>query len=215
VLVLTLGQAIAMAGPAAQQPAPARPIEPITAVLDAFRSHRLVALGEPHGNEQAHAFRLALIRDPRFATVVNDIVVESGSALHQDLMDRFIRGDSVPAADIRQAWQDTTQHLAWDTPIYEQFFRAVRELNAALPAQRRIRVLLGDPPIDWNAVKTPQDHFQWMRLRDSFPADLIHREVVAKQRRALLAQRGTMASRFRLQRTVPIDEALRRPRPQG
>jgi hypothetical protein len=31
-------------------------------------------------NEQGYAFRLALIRVPRFAATVNDIVVESGSA---------------------------------------------------------------------------------------------------------------------------------------
>ena len=36
-------------------------------------------------------FRLALIRDPRFATVVNDIVVESGSARYQETIDRFMR----------------------------------------------------------------------------------------------------------------------------
>ena len=42
---------------------------PVNAILDAFRSHRVVALGEgSHGNEQGHAFRMSLIRDPRFAT---------------------------------------------------------------------------------------------------------------------------------------------------
>jgi erythromycin esterase-like protein len=55
-------------------------IEPISGILDAFRSHQIVALGEGlHGNSQAHAFRLALIREPRFASVVNDLVVEFGS----------------------------------------------------------------------------------------------------------------------------------------
>ena len=72
-------------------PAPrAVPVEPIGAILDAFRSHAIVALGEGlHGNEQGHAFRLTLIRDPRFAVTVNDIVVECGNAKYQDLMDRF------------------------------------------------------------------------------------------------------------------------------
>jgi hypothetical protein len=45
---------------------PAVPVDAITGVLDAFRIHAVVALGEgSHGNEQAHRFRLALIRDPR------------------------------------------------------------------------------------------------------------------------------------------------------
>ena len=76
---------------------PAIPREPIAAILDAFRSHSLVALGEGrHGNEQGHDFRLSLIRDSRFPAVVNDIVVEFGSASHQAVMDRFVRGEQVP-----------------------------------------------------------------------------------------------------------------------
>src|SRR5579859_807861 len=65
---------------------PAVPVEPITAIIDAFHSHSIVAIGDDHGNEQIHAFRLSLIRDPRFAATVNDIVVEFGSARYQDLI---------------------------------------------------------------------------------------------------------------------------------
>jgi hypothetical protein len=95
---------------------PTNAIEPTTAILDAFQSHPVVALGEgTHGNEQGHTFRLALIRDPRFASTVNDIVVEFGSARYQDLMDRFVRGEDVPTALLRQVWQNTTQASAvWD-----------------------------------------------------------------------------------------------------
>ncbi len=69
-----------------------------------------MALGEgAHGTEQSHAFRLALIRSPRFTATVNDIVVECGNALHQDVMDRFTRGDDVSYDSLRAVWQDTTQ----------------------------------------------------------------------------------------------------------
>jgi len=75
---------------ATQLPAkPAIPTEPIAAIIDAFKSHNIVALGEPHGNEQAHAVRLALLRDPRFPAVVNDIVWECGNARYQGVMDRL------------------------------------------------------------------------------------------------------------------------------
>ncbi len=63
---------------------PAVPIEPITGILEMFKTHDVVALSEGnHGNEQGHAFRLALIRDPRFSAAVNDIVVEFGNAHYQ------------------------------------------------------------------------------------------------------------------------------------
>src|SRR3954452_8766589 len=71
------------------------PEEPITAIVEAFRKYPIVALGDNHGSAQAHAFRLSLVRDPRFAAVVNDIVVEFGNARYQSLMDRFIRGEDV------------------------------------------------------------------------------------------------------------------------
>jgi len=169
------------------QTKPAAPLDPIAAIIDAFRTHDIVALGEGrHNNEQGYAFRLALIRDPRFAATVNDIVVESGSAAHQDVMDRFIRGESVPDKELRLAWQDTTNADGpWDVPMYEEFFTAVRALNAPLPPARKLRVLLGDPPFDWDHA-TRDDSIRISSQRDSFAAALIQREVLSKQRRALV-----------------------------
>jgi hypothetical protein len=166
---------------------PIKPVEPVQAILDAFQSHDIVALDEGrHGNEQAHALRLQLIRHPSFAGNVNDIVVEFGSARYQDLMDRYVGGENVSTSELRHAWQDTTQHAVWDAPIFEDFFRAVRQVNQSLATARQLRVLLADPPIDWAEVKTAADHFKWLRLRDTHGAELIQRDVLAKQRKALL-----------------------------
>ena len=169
---------------------PTQPMDPIAGILDAFKTHSVVALGEgDHGNEQGHRFRLALVRDSRFPSVVNDVVVEFGNALYQPLMDRFISGEEVDHSQLRRVWQDTSQlNMVWDTPIYEEFFRAVREVNRTLPPESRIRVLLGDPPIDWDRVQTFKDVFVQMREvgdRDTHPTGVIRREVLAKDRRAL------------------------------
>jgi hypothetical protein len=188
---VALGVILAFAaGPVrAQSPAPraAVPVDPIGRILEAFQTHPLVALGEGgHGNEQTHRFRLALIRDPRFAATVNDIVVESGSARYQAVMDRFVSGEDVPYDLLQRAWQDTTQPTAtWDLPIYEEFFRAVRDVNASLRRERRIRVLLGDPPVDWNSVRTIQDLAKFGE-RNAYAIEVIRREVLDRSRRALL-----------------------------
>jgi len=64
---------VSQAGQQGAPPRPAVPVEPITAILEAFRTHDVVALGEgAHNNEQSHALRLSLLRDPRFAATVND-----------------------------------------------------------------------------------------------------------------------------------------------
>jgi hypothetical protein len=150
-----------------------------------------------------------LVRDPRFAEVVNDIVVECGNAFYQDLIDRFVRGESVPESSLRQVWQDTTQPTTvCDKPVYEALFRAVRQVNASLRPERQLRVLLGDPPIDWRHVRGEADHFRWIEMRDSFPAALIRKEVLARHRRALVVygdmhlQRKNLASNYDMSASV-------------
>lgn len=166
------------------------PLDAIATILDAFRTHAVVAIDEPHGDEQSHAFRLSLIRDPRFAAVVNDILVEFGNSRYQAVMDRFVSGERVPDGELRNVWQNTTQvHTIWDRPIYEEFFRAVRTLNATLPPDRRLRVLLGDPPIDWDAVRTEEDLRSARKSlpgRSTHPADVLIKESLGKGRRSLV-----------------------------
>jgi hypothetical protein len=129
---------------------------------------------------------MALIRDPRFVAVVNDIVVEFGNSRYQDLMDRFVDGDdNVPYAQLRHVWQDTTQpHAVWDRPIYERFFRAIRRINGSLSEERRIRIELADPPIDWSQIKTFQDLLPWLKRRPFDEAAIVEREVLAKNRKS-------------------------------
>ena len=165
----------------------ARPSEPIAGILEAFKTRQIVGIPDAHRNTATHAFLLSLIRDPRFPTVVNDIVVEFGSALHQDVADRFVRGEDVPYEALRKIWLDTTQaQPASDTPQAEETLRTVRAVNALLRREQQIRVLLGDPPIRWDEVTTKADHRKWIEMREIFPAELVQREVLAKQRRALL-----------------------------
>ena len=170
------------------RPRPAAPLEAIPAILDAFRLDRVVSFpgGHTSGNEVQAVLR-ALVKDPRFAATVNDIVVEFGSSRYQDLMDRYIRGEDVPESVVQRAWLDAVQGgTALDNDNTALFFAAVREANAAVPAERRIRVLLGDPPIDWENIRSGRDFRKWVVRRDTYPADLVRREVLAHNRRALI-----------------------------
>jgi hypothetical protein len=104
-------------------------------------------------------------------------------------MDRYVRGERIPDAELRPIWDDTTQPQipgpVW-TGAVPPVYRAVRDVNAALPRERQMRVLLGDPPIDWQSVRAAADYRRWLEQRDSFPAQLIRTEVVARGRRALV-----------------------------
>jgi hypothetical protein len=183
-LVLALYVASAIA--AAQQPA--MPADATTVVLNAFRTHPIVALGEgQHWNLQGHAYRMSLIRDPRLAEAVNDIVVEFGDARYQEVIDRYVAGGDVPSDELRHVWEDTTMtNTVFDMPIYEELFHTVREVNRPLPAGKGLRVLLGDPPVDWATISSGDQILKLMYERNTFAADLVRKEVLAKRRRALL-----------------------------
>src|SRR5258708_6180969 len=158
------------------------------AVFAAFEQHRLVAIGEFHAHQEHHDALQVLLADPRFSELVDDVVVEFGNALYQPVMDRFTAGAAVQNAELRQVWRNTTQSplQTWDMAEYEQFFRMVRAVNWTLPAHRQVRVLLGDPPVDWSTITTAQQLASFGAQRDSHMASLVAREVLAKGRRALI-----------------------------
>jgi len=175
-------------GLSSQPPVAAVKLDPIEGIAGAFRSHQVVMLPGGHGSKPFHDLLLSLARDPRIQAVVNDIVVEFGSSRYQDLIDRFMRGDEISDAALRQVWQNTTiPGVTHDGPYVEEFYRTVREINASLPKEQQYRVLLGDPPIDWAHIANKRDLRKWTVLRDSYPADLIRREVTVRGRRAIVA----------------------------
>jgi hypothetical protein len=167
----------------------------------------VVALGERHRSRQIHRFIRELLAHPAFPDRVDDIVVEFGSAHYQDVADRYVMGEQVPRAELEQLWRGTGQWLVWDSPLYEQFYAAVRARNAGLPENDRIRVLLGDPPIHWPSVRTAEDYRRFAE-RDAHFAEVVEREVLARGRRALLIMGST-----HFQRRGPTDAGVSSARP--
>lgn len=160
----------------------------IEALIQAFEQSPLVALGETHQVQEIHDFLVLLIRHPAFPTKAHDIVVEWGNALYQDILDRYIFGEKVSLSEFRQVWRNTTAGPLgpWDAPIYEHFFTVVRSVNEKLAPSRRLRVLAGDPPIDWAKVKGPDEVQSLSKQRDTHFATVVEKEVLAKGRKALL-----------------------------
>ena len=113
-----------------------------------------------------------------------------------------MNGAAVPTDELRLVWQNTTQRRVGEPPVerplVEEFFRNVREVNLSRPPDQQLRVLLGDPPIDWAEIETQSDVQPWLYLRDTHPAELIQREVLEKGRRALVIYGGMHLQRQNL-----------------
>ena len=186
---------------AAQAPAPV-PAPAIDGVIKALQSHQLVAITDPHGNAGMRDFLRRLVADPRFADTVNDIVLEIGNARYQPIVDDYVNGGSVDEDALAEAWLNTTVANQMSADV--ELFRLVRRINSSRPADGRVRLVLGDPPIDWSKVQTRADHFTWLAQRDSHPAALVQTQVLARGRKALIIyghghfQRRNVGSNFEM-----------------
>ena len=157
----------------------------VRAILAAFDKYEVVGMPEAHGMKDVDDFILSLIRNPAFAEKVNDIEVECGNSLYQPVLDRYIAGEDVPFTEVRKVWRNTTQPMCDGSGFFEQFFPLVRAINQKLPPGMRLRVLAGDPPIDWDQVKSLQD-FRKHIDRTASIASVMEKEVLSKHRKALM-----------------------------
>jgi hypothetical protein len=99
-----------------------------------------------------------------------------------------VSGESIAPDALQRIWLDTTQQHVASLEVPE-LFTAVRALNSSAPPDRRLRILLGEPPIEWERLKTADEYKAWASQpassRDTFAAELVRRDVLSKNRRAI------------------------------
>jgi hypothetical protein len=155
-------------------------------VLRAFETHDLVLIGEIHGNKQEYNWLRSLVATPEFASRVDDIVVEFGNSLYQKSVDRYIAGEDVPIGQVQKAWLNTVGGIGPPSPVYASLYQVVREANLRRRGKHQIRILCGDPYIDWDKVKDREDIAPYLGNRDQWYTEVVKDEVLAKHQRALL-----------------------------
>ena len=186
--LMAVSPAISRAQTQPEKPTGAEPIpEPaVAAILTAFDKYEVVAMPEAHGMKDIDDFIFALIRNSAFPDKVNDIAVECGNSLYQPILDRYIAGEDVPFTEARKVWRNTTQPACGMSGFFEEFFPLVRAINQKLAPAKRLRVLAGDSPIDWDQVKSFQEGLKFFAHRDDSIASVMEKEVLSKHRKALM-----------------------------
>ena len=176
---------------AASVPTPeARAEEPGSAPVIAelakqFDHHALIMLGELHRWEQLHTFIREMVRDRGFICRADDIVIEFGNARLQKIADDYAFGRNVSDTQLESIWRETAVPFGWNSPVYRQLLETIREINQKNLCDHKIRILLGDPPLDWSKINSVQDYAAWID-RDASFAEVVEREVLAKHHRAFL-----------------------------
>ena len=159
----------------------------VDGILAAFETHPLVGLGELHMLANELNFYTLVVRDPRFAAKVGNVVVEFGGSQHQDILDRYLNGENVPYPELSKVWRNTVaQDPTLEGVGYQTFFAVVRAVNLSLAPDLRIRVLLSEPPIDWSSIHTRE---AWQRIyaqRGEHAAKVIVREILDRGKKALV-----------------------------
>jgi hypothetical protein len=157
----------------------------VDGILAAWRTADVVCVGEDHGRKHDSELRIALVRHPKFAETVKLIVIEFANPTYQDVLDRFVvDGAAMSRDEIAVVWREASGAETFESPIYEEFLRAVRDVNLRLPKPARVRVLAGDSPIDWRKITTPQQLAPLMN-RGGNIRKLIAEQVLDKHIKAL------------------------------
>ncbi|HEV2804664.1 MAG TPA: hypothetical protein VGW57_07025 [Chthoniobacterales bacterium] len=157
----------------------------IAEIAKQFDRHPLIMLGELHRWEQLHAFIREMLRDREFICRADDVVIEFGNSRLQNIADDYAFGRSVTDAQLESVWRETAVPFGWNSPVYRQLLETIRDLNEKKLCDHKIRIVLGDPPLDWAKIKNVQDYARWID-RDASFADVVEREVLAKHRHAFL-----------------------------
>lgn len=162
------------------------PVPAIQSIYAAYSKYQVVAMEAGHGNQNMDQFIYSLLIDNHFPGRIQDIVVECGNSLYQPLLDRYIAGGKVNASDIQRVWRNTSQPMCAVSSFYEQLFPLIRRLNQRLAPSKRVRVIAGDVPINWDRVRTRDDLMQAPQDRDENIATIMEKEVLSKHRKALM-----------------------------
>jgi Haem-binding uptake, Tiki superfamily, ChaN len=171
---------------AAQNNEQPKPQDATTAMIQAFSTQDVVMLGEWHGDKQEHEWLRTLVSTSEFADRVDDIVMEFGNSLYQKSVDRYVRGEDVPLQQVEKAWRNTVGAIGAPSPVYALLYQAVRETNLKRRGKHQMRIVCGDPYIDWEKVKNREDYGPYVGNRDQWYTQVVKNEVLAKKHHALL-----------------------------
>jgi hypothetical protein len=154
-----------------------------------LKNYPIVCLGEGrHQAKNTHDFFKDMLNNKEIQNTLDVIIVEFANSRYQAILDDYILGKDIPYKELCKVWRNTTQSPRgpWDSPLYFEFLKFVREINQSLAEDRKIRVLGGDPPIDWEEIKCSDDRLEFLSIRNIVPSDLAIEQAFKLNKKVLI-----------------------------
>ena len=133
---------------------------------------------------------VSLIHTPEFADRVDEIVLEMSNSLYQQFVGSYVAGEKVRFEEVQKAWRKTVGLIGPQSPLVESLYGAVREANMQRRGKHQMRIVCGDPAIDWDMVNDINTVNLYSSRRDEWYAHVVQEQVLAKHHRALLIVGG-------------------------
>jgi len=170
---------------------------PIEYVVDKFKDHDVVILGEMHGVRENCELAAELIEPLYQRAGVRYFAMEILRHKNTGLVNQLVTGKEYDQQLALRIFRDYGQP-SWGYKEYMDIIKAIWELNHKLPAQaEKFKVVALDKG-DWEAVDLPttpssESYEKFVNEHDPFMADVLAKEVLDKGGKALV-QIGYMHS---------------------
>ncbi len=158
---------------------------------------RVIAFGETHQHKSFHSLLEKVLKSKQTQEDIDVIIVEFGNSFYQDELDRYINGENISIEAIRAVWRNTaiSPNTVWDSPVYERFFKTVRDINKTLLPKQKYRIVAGGKSIDWTTIQSEEDYEPYKTSRSQHIYETVKNEVFVKNKKALLIAGGFHTSK--------------------
>ncbi len=174
------------------------PHDPIQYIAQVLREYPIVCLGEGnHAVADSHEIIRQILSDTNIQNIVDVIIVEFANERYQAVLDDFILGKDVDFGELAKVWRDTgTSPISpWDSPVYYELLKKVRENNRSLAADKKIRILAGDPLIKWEEINSRDDFRKFRVPRNPYVSELAIEQAFKLNKRVMIIYGGLHLAR--------------------
>ncbi len=157
--------------------------DPVDYVMDKFKNHYVVALGEDHWIKDHPLFLCDLIKSingREDSLNIDVLAIEFGNVINQDLADEFINSSTYREDLVIKILQNTPDLYGWPYLEVIQIFKTVWEENQKKDEKHKTKILLLDPPYMIQVMNG--EEYNYTCSRDESMTNIIRGGILNKKR---------------------------------